>query len=139
MSAKVDNNHKAHKPHGNKSHKKPNKPKVVHHHHYTTNVNTTVNGAPQTPPTYPGLDLPPIQPPQLTTNQDLFAGFTTFLGGLLGGAIGGASPQPFSFDYPALPSYPAQGNAWPTAPAYPSNGTAGGWSAWGAARGYSAY
>ena len=136
MSKVADKKHD-HKAHGgHKAHKPKPKPKPVvkhvHHHHYhnTVNNNTTINAPTPAPP----------QAPLLDANQNLFNGFTAFLGGLFGSLT--AQPpvlQPSLFDFPAFPSYPsypAASTSWPVAaPSYPSNGSAGGWSAWGTARG----
>jgi len=148
VAQKKNDNHKAH---GHKPNKpgKPKPPKVVHHHHHhhhTVNNTQNINvPAPVQPTPYPQPQLPQLPEigPLLGANQDLFNGFGAFLGGLFGSLVATPSviaPSPFDFPQytPVFPGYPQASTAWGSAPSYPSNGSAGNWSAWGAARG-SAY
>ena len=103
--------------------KPKNKPvKHVHHHTHTHNVTNVY----QTPP--PAPTQQPSYTPYLETNQQLFANFASFLGSLFSGG----------FSQPQVPTYNFQTNYY--APQFsfgaPGNGSAGGWSAWGQARGY---
>lgn len=157
MTKVADNKkaHGTHKAHGHKGDKKPAKKPPVkhvhhhHHHHHTVNNTQNINvPAPTQPTAYPQPQLPEYGS-LLGANQDLFNGFTAFLGQLFGSVTGSAPPLPSPalgsspFDYPqftpVFPGYPQASTSWPSAPTYPSNGSAGGWGAWGAARGAAAY